>query len=304
MTPAARGIRTSPHMTRPLGRIRARLRCLCTVLALALCTPAVLGQGRTEASGGALSVAIVPQFPAARIHAEWQPILDRVAAATGLRLTLVFHETIPDFEKAFLEGQQDFVLMNPYHAVMAHRAQGYEPLLRDQAPLTGILVVRKDSGIRTLADLTGQQIAYPAPNAFGASLYMRALLAAEPGLVTHPVYVETHGNVYRRVVIGDFVAGGGVNQTLADTPADLRVRLRVLYETPPAASHPLCAHPRVPVDVRRRVRDAIIALRADASGRLLLSAARLPIPVPADYARDYAPLESLGLEEHLLQAPR
>lgn len=273
-------------------------------LMLVLGTTAVVAQSTPAPTAGVLSVAIVPQFPATQIHAEWQPVLDRVSAATGLRFELVFHERIPDFEKAFLEGQQDIVFLNPYHAVMARRAQGYEPLLRDQTPLTGILVVRKDSGIRSLADLAGKEIAYPAPNAFGASLYMRALLAAQPGLVTHPVYVETHGNVYRRVALGDFVAGGGVNQTLADMPAGLRDLLRVLYETPPAASHPLCAHPRVPPDVRLRLRDAIIALRGDASGRLLLSAARLPLPEPADYARDYAPLEGLGLAAQPPPAPR
>lgn len=304
MTRAACGIRTSPHVTGVIGRMLVRVRHMVGFFALALLTPVVFGQGPAAPSDGTLSVAIVPQFPAAQIHAEWQPILDRVGATTGLRFTLVFHETIPEFEKAFLAGSQDLVLMNPYHAVMARRAQGYEPLLRDQAPLTGILVVRKDSSVRTLADLSGQQIAYPAPNAFGASLYMRALLAAQPGLVTYPVYVETHGNVYRRVAIGDFAAGGGVNQTLADTPAELRDRLRVLYETPPAASHPLCAHPRVPAGVQRRLRDAIIALRADAGGRLLLSEARIPVPEPADYGRDYAPLEALGLEEQRPQAPR
>lgn len=287
-------------MIRTIGAALARSRgTLATLLLLcAFTTNAAIAQAARAARPPAsvLTVSIVPQFPAERLHAEWQPILDRLTASTGLRFSLVFQETIPAFEAAFLEGKQDLVLMNPYHAVMARRAQGYEPLLRDQTPLTGILVVRKDSGIHTLAELAGQQIAYPAPNAFGASLYMRALLAKEPGLVTHPVYVETHGNVYRRVAIGDFVAGGGVNQTLADSAPELRAMLRVLYETPPAASHPLCAHPRVPAEIRQRVTEALIRLRGDASGRLLLAAARLPIPVPADYARDYQPLESLGLD--------
>jgi phosphonate transport system substrate-binding protein len=273
------------------------------VLAPLLLLASLASTARAQSSTGTLTVSIVPQLPAARIHAEWKPILDRVTAATGQRFRLVFEETIPDFEKAFLEGKHDLVFMNPYHAVMAQRAQGYVPLLRDQTPLTGILVVRKDSGIRALADLAGQQIAYPAPNAFGASLYMRALLDAEPGLVTHPVYVETHGNVYRRVAIGDFVAGGGVNQTLADSAPELRAMLRTLYETPPAASHPLCAHPRVPEALRQRLQEAFIALRGDASGRLLLAAARVPVPVQADYTRDYLPLESLALDAQLPQAP-
>lgn len=41
-----------------------------------------------------------------------------------------------------------------------------------------VLVVRKDSAVRRLADLNGATGAFPAPNAFAASLLPRALLAS------------------------------------------------------------------------------------------------------------------------------
>jgi phosphonate transport system substrate-binding protein len=246
--------------------------------------------------GASYSVAIVPQYPAAHIQGEWQPVLDRVAQMAGIRLDMTFHESIPAFENAFLRGESDFIFVNPYHAVMARRAQDYVPLLRDGSALTGILVVRNDSPVVELAQLQGQAIAYPAPNAFGASLYMRALLQNLHHIDTVPNYVTTHGNVYRRVAIGDFAAGGGVNQTLDSLAPELRAELRVLYTTPAVASHPLCAHPRVPAPVQQGVIDAFLALAADAEGRALLQAARLPDPVKADYASDYAPLEALQLE--------
>lgn len=246
------------------------------------------------------SVAIVPQFSAAQLRSEWQPVLERIGRAAGVRLDMRFYESIPAFEAGFLKGEPDFILANPYHAVMARQAQGYVPLVRDRQLLTGILVVPVGSPVKSLRELDGQAIAFPAPNAFGASLYMRALLTEDARIRFEPRYVKTHANVYRQTAIGDVAAGGGVNQTLNDLAPELRAQLRVLYETPGAAPHPLEAHPRVPTAVQQKVAAALLTLAQDATGQALLKEARLPNPVPADYARDYAPLEKLRLEKHLV----
>ena len=246
------------------------------------------------------TIAIVPQFGASQLRAEWQPLLDRIAALFGVGFDMRFYATIPAFEAAFLRGETDFIFANPYHAVMARRAQGYVPLVRDRKPLTGILVVASTSPAQTLQDLAGGAIAFPAPNAFGASLYMRALLAEDAKIAFEARYVKTHTNVYRQVAMGDVAAGGGINLTLADIPPALRAQLRVLYETPGAAPHPLAAHPRVDAALRARIVDAVLALARDPAGLALLRAVRMSEPVAADYARDYAPLEDLKLDRYVV----
>jgi phosphonate transport system substrate-binding protein len=247
-----------------------------------------------------VSVAIVPQYAATQLMAEWQPLLERAGAAAGVAFALRFYPTIPDFERGFLRGDTDFIYANPWHMVMAARAQGYVPLVRDRKPLTGILVVPAGSPARTLADLDGQAIAFPAPNAFGASLYMRAILTGTAKIRFEARYVKTHANVYRQTALGDVAAGGGVNQTFDSLPVTLRGQLRMLYETPGVAPHPLAAHPRVDPALRARVAAAVLALSSDVDGRALLAAVRMPHPVAADYARDYAPREALRLDDYVV----
>ncbi len=246
------------------------------------------------------TVALVPQFKARQLQAEWRPLLDRISAETGLEFKLRFYSSIPEFESGFLAGEPDFAFMNPYHAVMAHKKQGYIPLLSNAQPLTGILVVAANSAIHSVEDLNERRIAFPAPNAFGASLYMRALLIEKERLIIHPQYVSTHANVYRQVLLGDVAAGGGVNQTFADLPDSLRAGLRILYETPPSASHPIAVHPRVPEADRRLFSEAFLKLGQDEAGRALLKDARIPKPVAVDYEHDYRPLESLKLERYVV----
>jgi phosphonate transport system substrate-binding protein len=270
----------------------------------ALQTALALGLGALGlAANGAetWTVAVVPQFPATEIHAAWTPALERLSAQTGQTFRLVPQPSIPQFEAAFRAGTPDFVFLNPYHMVMARAAQQYQPLVRDGASaLTGVLVVAAGSPARSLQDLRGQRVAFPAPNAFGASLYVRALLA-ERGITIEPAYVRTHSNAYRHVLIGDAAAAGGVRQTLTSEDEAVQRGLRVIFETPPSAPHPLAAHPRVPAAVQQAVRDALLGWTARAGDAALLAPIQIAMPVAADYRRDYAPLERLRLEKFVVE---
>lgn len=244
--------------------------------------------------------AVVPQLSPAQLHREWWPVLERVSRETGVAMELKIAASVPKFEAEFMKGAPDFAYMNPYHAVMAKRAQAYLPLLRDSKPLAGILLVRRDSPYKSVRDLDGKTIGFPAPNAFGASLYLRALLTEEAKIRFEPRYLNTHSNVFRHVAQGNVAAGGGVNASFNDEAPEVREQLSVLYQTPGTAPHPVVAHPRVPERVRAAVAEAFLSLQRDAAGREMLREIRIPQPVKADYERDYRPLERLNIEKYLV----
>lgn len=249
-----------------------------------------------NANAEVLKVYVVPQYNPAQIHADWTPLLKRLSQDTGITLQLVVMPSIPKFEQALLKGLPDIALVNPYHAVMAKSEKAYRPFLRDAKPLTGILLVRNDSPYQSIQDLNGKEIGFPAPNAFGASLFLRALLTdAKVNFVEK--YLNTHGNVYRNILNGTVAAGGGVNLTLNQEPLDVRSQLRILYQTPSSAPHPLLAHPRVAAKTIQALSVALIALKQEAVGMQLLKDIRIPEPIVADYERDYLPLEKLKIEK-------
>ena len=243
------------------------------------------------------SVYIVPQLTALSTHKAWVPVLEKLGIATGLNFELMIVPTIPAFETALYKGVPDFAFVNPYHCIVAKRQQGYIPLLRDSALLLkGIVVVRNDNLIASVAELDGKKVAFPAPNAFAASLLIQALLA-EKHINIIPSFVKTHSNVYRSVVMEDVVAGGGVNNTFDREPADIHDQLRILYVTPGFSPHPLMANPRISEALRAKVTASFIALAADPANAALFDAIQMPKPVAADYGRDYLALEKLGLEK-------
>lgn len=280
-------------------------RLLLACLAATLAGLSGIAGAQTSAAPGptSLVMGVVPQFPAVEIQRRWGPVVGWLEKACQLRIQLDFAPSIPAFEARFLAGRHDLSYVNPYHAVMARRAQGYLPLVRDsQGSLKGVLLVRSDSPVQGLQELQGATIAFPSPNAFGASLYMRALLERTHGIRFTPYYAKTHGNTYRHVIKGEAQAAGGVAATLAAEPSDVQSHLRVLYETPPTAPHPLIAHPRVPKETQRCITATLTAADLPEQTRGWLNDIQMPQPGAAVYGRDYQPLERLSLEAYVVHS--
>lgn len=245
------------------------------------------------------TLAIVPQASPAETYRRWAPFAEHVQRATGQPLRVRVYRTFDEFETDLVNGLVDFAYMNPYHLLRARKAQGYLPLVRDGSHLLrGLLLVRRDSPLKSVQDLAGKTIAFPDPNAFVASLYMRALLQEKANVRFAARYLGTHANVYRHIILGSVAAGAGANVTYARTRPETRAELRVLYETPGVAPLPLCAHPRVPVALREAVTRTVLEMDKSEDGRALLKRTDLVQPVRASYARDYQPLEKLGLEKY------
>ena len=166
--------------------------------------------GSAAAEKKVYTLSVVPQVSAVQIFGAWNPFIKKLSQEVGVEIHLRAYSTIPEFEVDLLKGTPEIAYMNPYHQVMAYGAQGYVPLVRDKKDLVGILVSRKDSGLAAVKDLDGKEISFPAPNAFAASLYMRALLKEKEMIAIKPVYMNNHTNAYLGVVVKQVAAGGGV----------------------------------------------------------------------------------------------
>lgn len=266
---------------------RKLIGLLAVLLLLAGTSMAAEREGRAAPAGRPeYVVGVTPQFEASRLHGIWRPLLDALEKETGLAFTLRGARAINDFEQQYGAGMFDFAYANPFF-VGVRNYQGYLPLVRDHgARLAGVVVVAKDSPIKSVRELDGQTVAFPAANALAGCMVIRAQLEDEFGVRVVPRFVRTHDSSFLNAAVGTVVASGGVRSVLEQQSPAIRERLRVLYTTPELPTLPIVAHPRVPEAVRERVRDALLKLGASSEGKELL--ARVPIKqvgiaTPADY---------------------
>jgi phosphonate transport system substrate-binding protein len=244
---------------------------------------------------------VVPQFTTQKINDIWSPLLAELSARSGDTYTLTIEPDINEFESAFQRGDYDFAYMNPWHGVVANEAQGYLPIIRDGAStLKGVLVVRADSGINRIEQLERPEIAFPSPNALGASLLMRAELATLHNIEVSPLYVRTHPSVYLNVALGKSIAGGGVMRTLRAQPSAIQEQLKVIHETREISPHPISVHPRVSSEARDRFISAVNQAAASTRGATLF--AEVPIQAPAAASLDdYLILREWNLGDFYVQ---
>jgi phosphonate transport system substrate-binding protein len=242
------------------------------------------------------SFGVVPQFDARHIYSVWRPILDELQQRTGMRFTLRGSVTIPAFEEEFGGGEFDFAYMNPYQVVKAGDAQGYQPVVRDVGrQLHGIVVVAKDGPVKTVEQLTGKEVAFPAPGALGATLLVRSELQQRYKIDVKPRFVQTHSSVYLNVAMGEVAAGGGVQKTFEQQSEDVKNALQVVYRTQKVAPHPVVAHPRVSPEQVKKVHDAFVEMGKDEKGREMLS--KIPVKMIGSASMlDYEPLKKMHLE--------
>lgn len=247
-----------------------------------------------------LTIAIVPQFSVSEIYNAWHPVLKAVSAETGITFKIKPYHSIPDFERGIMNSEVDIAYMNPYHLVMVQRAAGYIPIIRNgSSKLTGLLVVKKNSPYQSVSDLNGKTIVFPAPNAFGASLYMRALLQEQMKINFKAKYVKTHTNVWRQVLTGMADAGGGVRATLKKESGKVQNELRILYETPGVNPHPIAVHLRVSESDRKAIQHVFLNLSQSQDFKAMLANIQIPDPIITNFS-DYTPLMKLGLERYVV----
>jgi phosphonate transport system substrate-binding protein len=244
--------------------------------------------------------SVVPQFEQRKLFGIWKPVVDELSRRTGLHLKLVATLTVSQFERELANGTFDFIYANPYHILRVNKRQRYIPLVRDNIPLTGILVVAKSSPVRDVKELDGKTLAIPSPNALGASLLIRADLENIFHIRMTTLNVKTHSSVYLNVATGAADAGGGVQKTFEEQAPVIRDALRVLYTTRELPSHPIAAHPRVPEAAREAVRKALLEMAKTPAGQALLADIPMSHPVAASI-EDYLIMQDWGLEKYWVE---
>lgn len=238
------------------------------------------------------SVGVIPQFPHPKLFSIWRPILKELEKTTDCEFVWKHSKNIADFQKDLFEGDFDFSYANPEQVVLAHKLQGYQPLLRSSAKkLQGILVVAEGSEIKTVKDLHGKKIAFPSPNAFAASKLIQLDLKNKFNIDFEAFYNGTHSKTYADVVAGRASAGGGANKTLSEQSGLMRKRLRVLYETDSYPSHAFMARSDLKPGLLEQVQDAMLVLYEEQPELFF----QIPMDAPVSTTIDDYSIESLIL---------
>lgn len=236
--------------------------------------------------------SVHPLHNPTRLYEVFGPLMDYLSAQVpNAHFRLEAARNYAAYDERLYAGGPDFSLPNPYEAVRA-LDHGYVIFgkVADDADFHGIILTRRDSGIRTVSDLKGKAVSYPAPTALAATMLPQHYLQTHGLDVMHDVetrYVGSQESSIMNVYLGDVAAGATWPppwRALLKERPELADSLEVKWETESLPNIALVAREDVPEDVLRQVAQLMFTLHENPEGRAILERMELPRFEPADSA--------------------
>lgn len=223
-----------------------------------------------------------PLHNPARLFEVYGPLVDLLGARIPeVRFVLEASRNYEEFDKKLYARHFDLALPNPYQTLNS-LASGYRVFgkMGDDERFRGIILVRKDSGIRSVADLRGKAVSFPAETALAATMLPQQFLRDRglPFGAYEARYVGSQESSIMNVYLGDTVAGATWPPPWAafqkDRP-EYAAQLTVIWRTPNLPNNGLVARDDFPPELLKRVAATLFTLHETPQGQAIL--ARLPL---------------------------
>ena len=205
------------------------------VAALSTPSPAVEDQKPLS-----LSFGVYQSDKATVMYRSFTPVLEALMSSMEARLgrsvdiNLTIFKSYEDGIDSIARGDVDFVRIGPASYILAAAKQSELQLIAMETEsgdkrFKGLIVVQKESPIRTIADLRGKKFAFGDPNSTIGRYLVQAHLV-QNGITGKDLsdyqFLGRHDTVVKAVEIGDFDAGSVMQQTF--DKANAKGTLRVL----------------------------------------------------------------------------
>ena len=182
--------------------------------ALLACFIAFTGFARAQ-QGDELKFGYTPVLKPAEMKANFEPLMTYLSDAIGRKVVLYIAKDYGDLRTQMESGQVDIGSFSPFAYVDAQRGGKIriiaQSILDNAATYRGLIIARKDSGIKSVADLEGKRFAFVDPKSASGYVYPRAMLI-EKGVNPERYFKETvfaggHDKVISVVLDGRVDAG-------------------------------------------------------------------------------------------------
>lgn len=259
------------------NRGRRRLFFLLGLIAAALLAPAL------RAAEGPLVLGVFPRRNAAETTKLFTPMAEHLGAQIGRPVKLVTAKDFESFWQGVTEQRYDIVHYNQYHYIRS--SQHYQVIAHieelGKSTISGVIYVRKDSGIKDVAQLKGRTVLFGGGEDAMISYITNRYLMLQAGLKKDDfksVFAVNPPNsiiaLHRRQADAAG-AGDGVLDLPVIKKAINTDELTALAVSSPLLQLPVAVKRTMAAKVRQTVQSTLADLGASESGRQVLKSAAL-----------------------------
>ncbi len=264
------------------------------VLVLTLLIGCRCVQAAGHADRDYLVFGFLPIVSPERLVRRFAPLTEYMSQQLGIEVRM---ETAPDFaeflRRTHHRKRYDILFTAPHFYYLARRRAGYRALVRVGLPgMQAVIVVPRQSTVRSVRDLRGKRLATVDPLALATAL-VRACLVREGLDPDHDltlVSTPSHNASLLSAHQGRTDAASLMLPLYRRAAPDVLAGTRIVAETDASRHMPISVAPWVDAELAGRIRAMLLKLRDDEQGRQLLRQLDWPGFVLAG-PRDYDDLE-------------
>jgi phosphonate transport system substrate-binding protein len=208
---------------------------------------------------------VIPRDNPRIMYEKYQPLLDYLATKTSYKYELVLKKNYEETINSLSSGETTVALLDPLTYLEAHAKYGAVSILKSRGvdgttSYRSVIITKKDSPVRTLADLKGKSVAFASSKSASGNLMPRYLLA-DAGIhlkdLSDYANFDYHDSVVKAVLKGRYTAGA-VRESVAKKY--MKLGLTVIAESESIPMGPLVAGPNTPYAVIGNIKKALLGL--------------------------------------------
>jgi phosphate/phosphite/phosphonate ABC transporter binding protein len=253
----------------------------CRYRVLLVLTVLVAGFATSPAFARDLKFGFTPVLGEAEMRAEFDPLAAYLSDAIGQKVVLYVAKDYGDLRTQMEAGTVDIGSFSPFAYVDAMRGGKIriiaQSIIDGTTTYRGIIVARKDSGLKTVADLKGKRFAFVDPKSASGYVYPRAMLI-EKGLDPKTYFKETifagdHNKVIAAVLEGRVDAGAIYEGALAvakrnGVPTE---NLMTLASTDPIPHDAIAVRNGLDEALVKKIQTALVDMDKTEAGRRIIA---------------------------------
>ena len=279
-----------------------RLAWKITLILILAITPFV---ALAQAPQDKIVIGLIPEMNVFKQMARFQPLAKFLSRQTGLEVKFTILSQYGNILDSFKGKNLDGAFFGSFTGALAIQKAGVIPLVRPvnlagESTYHGYIYTRKDSGIKSVADMRGKRFAFVE----------RATTA---GYVFPLAYLKEHGVIDLESFLSGFFYAGSHDASLhavlnkeADVGASKNTvydwirksepridkEIVILAESSKVPSNGLCLRKGLDPSIRQKLKDALLTLDSSPEGRLVLEKMQA-VKFIETTAADYQPVLTL-----------
>jgi len=257
--------------------------------------------------GDPLSMVIFPRRNVKITYRLFQPMAEYLSRTLNRKVSLRTPKDFNSFWGVLDRGDFDLVHLNQYHFIAAHDRHGYRAILKNEefgsSTMRAVIMVRKDSAIKSIQDLRGKKILFGGGPRAMQSYIIPTWLLRRAGLKKgdyREVFAKNPPNALISAFHRQADAAGVGNSVLRINVVKSTVdvtKMKTLAEGPELPHLVWAVKENMPAVLREKIQTALSSLAEHPEGLAILGNAQLTALVVAEN-KEYDLYRSIVVSVH------